>query len=73
MLDLLKRKNKSQDINEIKAKLPKERWKQSINEVENHFKGCCHTESVIHNANCYTSGQVWRLIEGKFKSINKLA
>lgn len=73
MLDLLKRKNKTQDINEIKAKYPKERWKQSINEVENHFKDCCHTESLIHNANCYTSGQVWRLIESKFKSINKLA
>lgn len=73
MLDLLKRKNKTEDINEVKAKLPKERWKQSINEVENYFKDCCHTESIIHNANCYTSGAIWSLIKEKFKVINNVA
>ncbi|HDM8083484.1 TPA: DUF4435 domain-containing protein [Yersinia enterocolitica] len=73
MLDLLKRKNKYEDINEVKAKLPNDRWKQSINEVENYFKNCCHIESIIHNANCYTSGEIWRLIKEKFEVINSAA
>ena len=73
MLDLLKRKNKSVDINDVKAKLPEARWRQSINEVENYFKDCCHTESIIHNANCYTSGVIWDLIEEKLKVIHRMA
>lgn len=73
MLDLLKRKNKYEDISDVKAKIPKARWKQSINEVENYFKNCCHTESIIHNANCYTSGVIWDLIKEKFKAIDNAA
>lgn len=73
MLDLLKRKNKAEDISEVKEKIPENRWRQSINEVNNYFRDCCHTESIIHNANCYTSGEIWALIKKKFKTINSMA
>lgn len=73
MLDLLKRKNKTEDINEVKERIPRDKWKQSINEVENYFKDCCHTESIIHNANCYASGEIWCLIKAKFNILNNIA
>lgn len=72
MLDLLKRKNKNEDINEIKEKLPRERWKQSIQEVNNYFRDCCHTECIIHNTTSYSSGEVWELIKGKLNNVSNM-
>ncbi|WP_213637229.1 DUF4435 domain-containing protein [Providencia rettgeri] len=69
MLDLLKRKNKNEDINDVKSKLPKDRWKRSIAEIDNYFKDCCNVECVIHNATSYTSGAVWGLIKNKLSNI----
>ncbi|HCT5876518.1 DUF4435 domain-containing protein [Proteus mirabilis] len=69
MLELLKYKNKSKDIENVKNMLPKDRWQQSINEINNHFKKCCHTESIIHNANSYTSGDIWNSIKSKLNQL----
>lgn len=69
MLESVKRKNKNEDLNEIKNTLPNDKWKSGINEVENHFRNCCHTETMIHNSFSYTSGSVWDMIQNKLKKL----